>query len=263
MDFSLRLHRATTAAACHFLVSVAVAFAVAAVVFGIWYPAPYHNLSGGLNLFLIVVGVDVVCGPLLTLVVFNPCKSRRELLIDLALIAVIQVGALAYGIHTAYQARPLFLVHEVDRFRAIGMPDFGNENDVKAALKGLEPSLQPRWHKGPITVGIRIPNTREERQSVLFESIFGGRDYSQRPEFYIPYDEVEKERVLRRARPAKNFAAHYPKQSADLQEILKKTQTSMEKAFFLPVQQKQEWVAILNDSAIILGFLPGDGFEVP
>ena len=123
-----------------------------------------------------------------------------------------------------YSKRTLgFLVHEVDRFRAIGMPDFGNENDVKAALKGLEPSLQPRWHKGPITVGIRIPNTREERQSVLFESIFGGRDYSQRPEFYIPYDEVEKERVLRRARPAKNFAAHYPKQSADLQEILKKT----------------------------------------
>ena len=83
-----RIRSATKAAGCHLGLSVLVAVGVAVVVLGLWFPYPFRALSGGQHLFWIIVGVDVVCGPLLTTVLFNPAKSRRELTLDLSLGAV-------------------------------------------------------------------------------------------------------------------------------------------------------------------------------
>ena len=67
-----RTSSAIRAALFHFLGSLLVAALAAALVLRVWFPHPYDLLSGGRSLFLILVGVDVVCGPLLTLVLFNP-----------------------------------------------------------------------------------------------------------------------------------------------------------------------------------------------
>ncbi len=61
------------AAGVHSLCSVMVATMAAWVVFTVWYAYPYRELSGGRELFLLVVSADVVCGPLLTLVL-SSCK---------------------------------------------------------------------------------------------------------------------------------------------------------------------------------------------
>src|SRR5690606_15630395 len=100
-----------------------VAGTIAMLVFWGWFPAPLHQLMGGLDLFLLIASVDVVCGPLLTLVVFTPAKSRVDLRRDLTLVVVIQILALGYGIHTLSYARPVALVFEVDRFRAVSYAD--------------------------------------------------------------------------------------------------------------------------------------------
>ena len=113
MRTSPRYRAAFIAAGIHFICSAVVAGLAAGLVFGMWYPYPYRELAGGRELFLLVVAVDVVCGPLLTAVLFNPAKSREELWRDLSLVAVIQLIALGYGLHTVWQARPLFLAHEV------------------------------------------------------------------------------------------------------------------------------------------------------
>lgn len=262
MSFLSRLRAAAKAAGLHFLGSLLVAVLGAALVFLAWYPHPYGLLSGGLTLFLILVGVDVVCGPLLTLVLFNPGKPRRELITDMALVVLIQLAALAYGLHTAYEVRPLFLVHEVDRFRVITGGDYGDA-DVREIIIGLDASLRPHLFKGPVTVGIRDPKDAKERQDVMLESLFGGRDYSQRPEFYIPYDTAYQTKALARAKSLKAFLGHFPGAAADAANLLKKRGVQAEDALFLPVLHKQDWVAVLDKSAHILGFLPGDGFAVP
>ena len=262
MSFQLRMRSASKAALFHFLGSVLVAAMAAVLVFLVWYPHPYGLLSGGLRLFLILVAVDVVCGPLLTLVLFSPKKPRREIFTDMALVVLIQLGALAYGMHTVYQARPLFLVHEVDRFRVISLPDF-NGDDVSAALGQLDSALKPRPLEGPVTVGIRDPLSREERQDVMLESITGGRDYAQRPEFYRPYDAAYQAKVLARAKPLQSFVQHFPEVAQEAANLVKTKGVSLENALFLPVLHKQEWVAVMDGQARILGFLPGDGFAVP
>lgn len=230
-------------------------------MFGIWFPHPYGLLSGGLKLFLLVVGVDVVCGPLLTLVLFNPLKLRRELFMDLSLVILIQLTALLYGLHTAYEARPLFLVHEIDRFRVITSGDWGDA-PVHEAIARLDAPLRPHWLKGPATVGIRSPKNLRERSDVMLESAFGGRDYSQRPEFYVPYDSAYQAKALAHAKPLQAFIHRYPAVLNNALNLLENHRVPLEDSLFLPVMHRQEWVAVLDKSAHILGFLPGDGFAV-
>lgn len=256
-----RIKAAGRAAFFHFLGSVLVACLAAVLVLLLWYPYPYGELSGGRKLFLLLIAVDVVCGPLLTLVLFNPKKSRNEFFVDMSLVVLIQLIALIYGLHTAHQARPLFLVHEVDRFRVVGMPDYGNV-DVSNEILNLPQSLRPSFFSSPILVGIRDAVNKKERREIMIESVFGGRDYSQRPEFYTIYDASYAAKVINRSRSLSAFVNHFPLVRSEALNILRAENVDLYDARYLPVLHKQEWIAVLSPNGRIIGFLPGDGFAV-
>lgn len=235
--------------------SVGVAALAAALVFGLWYPFPYRELSGGRELFMLVVAVDVVCGPLLTMVLFNPAKPRAELWRDLGLVALIQLGALGYGLWTVWEARPLFLVQEIDRFKVIATPDLRG-----TSISELADALQPHWMSGPITVAIRGPKDEEERKTVLFESVQGGRDYAERPEFYLPYEGAAALKSLQRAKPLAVFLQKHPDQQDAARKLALEKGADMAQWVYLPVVARQDWIAVLDKQAQIQGFLRGDGF---
>lgn len=262
MKLLVRLRDASRAALLHLLGSAVVACVAAAVVFLFWYPHPYNLLSGGGNLFAILIAVDVVCGPLLTLILVSPKKSRREFIVDILLIVAIQFAALAYGLVTVYQVRPLFLVHEVDRYRVISMPEYG-DIDVSKELAALPVGLTPKFLGGPVVVGIRSPLSQAERQDVMLESAFGGRDYSQRPEYYVPYDTAYQLKAVQRARPLSGFLERYQDTAEEANKIAASQGITISDALFLPVLHKQDWIAMMDKSGRILGFLPGDGFSIP
>ena len=251
----LRLRAASKAAVTHFLFSVIVALLAAALVFGIWYPYPYRELAGGRELFLLVVAVDVVCGPLLTLVLFNPAKPRSELARDLLLVCLIQVAALGYGLHAVWVARPLYLVHEVDRFKVIAAPELDS-----AALAVLPHGLQSQLLRGPIVTSLREPVDAAEREKVMFESVQGGRDYAERPEFYVPYEGVAAAKSLKRAKPLEQFLQKFPDQLPAAHKLSSQNNVEVQSLKFLPVMARQEWVAVLNQNGAVIGFLKGDGF---
>ena len=244
-----------TAAALHFTISLTVAAAVAVIIFAQWYPGHYKNLAGGGHLFWIVVVVDVVLGPLLTLVLFNPAKPRKELLRDLGLVALIQIGALGYGMHMVWQVRPLFLVHEIDRFKVIARPVLDS-----VAVSELPIAIKPSWWKGPLTVAIREPRNVQERQKVMFESVQGGRDYAERPEFYIPYEGEAALKSLKRAKPLHVFLQKQPDQQEAARKLALEKGVDLKEWFYLPVIARQDWVAVLDKQGQIQGFLRGDGF---
>lgn len=134
------------ASGIHFGISLVIALLAAALVFGLWYPYPYREISGGRELFFIVVMVDVILGPLITLTVFNRAKPWRELRRDLAIVALIQLSALGYGVWTVFVARPVHLVFEYDRFRVVHAVDVPPELLAKAprdvdALPLMGPTL--------------------------------------------------------------------------------------------------------------------------
>lgn len=255
MSLQQRFRAATKAAVLHFSCSLVIAALAAGLVFGLWYPFPYRELSGGRELFLLVVAVDVVCGPLLTAVLFNPKKPRAELVRDLGMVALIQLGALGYGLWTVWEARPLFLVQEVDRFKVVNAPAL-----EAAALQSLDEMLKPKFWGGPKVVAIRKPKDVAEKNMVLFSALNGGRDYGERPDFYIPYAGDAALQSLQKAVPLALFLERYPEHSEEAKKIAMASGVPPEKLVYLPVVGRQEWVAILNDKAAIIGFLKGDGF---
>lgn len=254
----LRFKSAAKAMGWHFAVSLVVACIVASMVFGVWFPYPYRQLAGGTELFFLIMGVDIVCGPLLTFVLFNPAKPKRELFMDLSLVVVLQLAALAYGIWTVHQARPLYLVHEVDRFKVIALADVD-----AAELATLPQALQPQLFKGPQTVGLRDAS-KEEREKVLFESVQGGRDFGERPSFYAPYDAAKAAKAYAKAKPVETFTKKHPSKQADMDKLQAEAGEGAGREAkllrYLPIIARQDWVAVLNPQGAIVGYVQGDGF---
>lgn len=251
-----RLRRALGAAGWHLLVSVLVAAVAAGLVFGVWFPYPYRELVGGRELFLIVVAVDVVCGPLLTLVLFNHLKSRRELALDLSLVAMIQLGALAYGMYTVVQARPVYLAFEVDRFRAVTVSDIQTDK-LRPELGGLH---RIGWG-GPKVIGVRTPKDNEEMMRSLDLSL-GGIDQAVRPDWWVPYEDV-KARVLEKSSPVSELRAKRPELKSLIDASIAESGSREDRLVWLPITSFQStgWVAFLDaSSAEIKSFAPVDGF---
>jgi len=255
MQISLRLGVALKAASVHLLLSTLVALLTASIVFGLWYPYPYSELAGGRELFFLIICVDLICGPLLTAIMFNPVKPRSELWRDLGLVILIQVAGLGYGLWVVWEARPLFLVQEVDRFKVIAMPDLAG-----ASIAELPAALQPRWWAGPKTLAIRDPKDIEEKNKVMFEAVQGGRDYAERPEFYLSYEGEAAMKSLQRAKPLSIFLQKQPSQQEEARKLALEKGADMAQWLYLPVVGRQDWIAVLDKQGQIQGFLRGDGF---
>lgn len=111
----------------HLLASVVIAVISVCLVFLLWYPAPLDKALGISNIFLLLLCIDVIIGPLLTLLVAK--QGKKTLKTDLLTIAVLQSAALAYGLHIVAQGRPVWLVYDVDRFEIVQAYEVVASND--------------------------------------------------------------------------------------------------------------------------------------
>lgn len=94
----------------HLSMSLAVFAYLAYQIYYHWYPQPYYSIDGGWQGMRLVAAVDLVLGPLITFLIFDLSKRRREIIFDLAVILVIQIGALTYGVITTYAQRPVAII---------------------------------------------------------------------------------------------------------------------------------------------------------
>ncbi len=103
----------------HFMASALVLAVFAALAYFVWYPNGLYLADGGLAGSKIILMVDLVLGPLLMMVVFNKAKPRKELMVDIGVIVLLQLAALAYGLYTVYQQRPVALVYDDTAFHTL------------------------------------------------------------------------------------------------------------------------------------------------
>jgi len=99
--------RRRSAALAHFAASATILALLVAWVLGSLYPPPLLDLQGGAKILALLVLVDVVLGPMMTLIVYKP--GKRTLLLDMTVIVVLQLAALVYGAHNIYTKSTLFL----------------------------------------------------------------------------------------------------------------------------------------------------------
>ncbi|MBX3604499.1 MAG: pilus assembly protein [Piscinibacter sp.] len=242
------------AAGWHLLISAAIAAMAATLVFGLWYPGAFRLLSGGQDLFILVVSVDVVLGPLLTFAVFNRAKGWPHLRRDLAVIGAVQLAGLAYGLHTVYVARPVALVFEVDRFRVLPALDV----DV-ADLPQARPEYRHLPLTGPWKLSIREATPGAEKSDALLMALEKGVDMGQRPRFWQPYDD-SRAAAITAARPVAVLMRRYESRAAEVRALLADAGLEEAQARFLPVMARGDWVAILDARGDVAGFLAADGF---
>jgi len=241
----------------HFGISSSVAIVIAFLVFYFYFPYPYREIVGGRELFWLIVSVDVICGPLLTVVVFDRRKPRRELTLDLSCIALIQILALTYGLHTLWHVRPVYLVFEVDRFRVVTYADI-KKDELQPATHALH---RLPWHGGIRLLGIRAPlNNDEEMESVDFA--LQGYDTSTRPRWWQDYA-LSIPEVKQRAQPAVALIQKQPQQAQLVRDAIIQAGKSQEDVLWLPVTsfRSAEWIVLLDkNTAQPMTFLPIDGF---
>lgn len=203
------------AAAIHLSLSCIVACLVLVFIWLVFYPDFYFRLSGGLKLFFIIIGVDVVIGPLLTLAVYK--HGKKGLKFDLCVIAFLQAAALVYGLHTMWIARPVYTAFVVDQFVVVSASEI-----VLESLKKAKPEYQKTpLFGGPRFVATERPESREERQKILFSALFSGADIQNYPEYYVPYQEKQGE-VLEKSRPLVELEKAVPEARNKIKKFLKK-----------------------------------------
>lgn len=254
-SFAAELPHRARAALVHLGVSLVAAVAVATLIFYLWYPWPYRILSGGSHLFVLIASVDVVIGPMLTFVIFNRAKPWRELRRDLIVIGLLQMGALLYGVHTMYVARPVALVYEVDRLRVV------TDADVQA---GELPQAPPGLRHLPLA-GVRLLSTRQARNGderlKALDMALQGVDVSLRPSFWVaPLGAAEP--ALARAKSIDTMKKQYPQQTAVIDAAVAEAGVPPAQLKFLPVMARVATWSALVDVATgkPVGFVPLDGF---
>lgn len=255
MDIFHTLPRRVRATSLHVLVSGCIAALASVLVFLVWYPSPYGELTGGLNLFVLLTGVDLVLGPVLTAVVAAPGKPMRELVRDIAVIACVQVAAFGYGMYTIALARPAVVAFEVDRLRVVTAVEIETES-LAAAPPGMR---QLSW-TGPVLLAARKPTAPDEAFRAMTKGL-GGVDLSMDPANWSDIAGARAD-MLRVARPISALTAHYPATGAAVQSIAAKAGVAIDKLRFLPLMSRRDsWVALISEPhADIVGYLPFDGF---
>lgn len=137
------LNAKAKASGAHFGVSLTIFLLVALWVAFVAYPSIYFTMSGATQGLLLVFCVDVVLGPLLSFLVYNPKKPKKEILSDFAIIGAVQIAALCYGLHTLYFERPRALIVYPSSTATVvthrELADFGELGDLSGytTLKGL------------------------------------------------------------------------------------------------------------------------------
>lgn len=245
----------------HFGLSLLLALGLASLIYCFWYPAPYDQMGAGTQLYIWILGVDMVCGPLLTWLLIRPSKSAHALAVDALLILGLQFGALGYGVYTLAQARPLAVVFEVDRFRVVSHIDLPEAELAK--------SLTPKWFtpwslQPPRMIGLTAAETQGlEAKAASVQAALQGVDAAQRPARWQDYA-ASRIDVLKRARALQELRTRYPLNSAQIDSAVQRAAGNRNAPLlWLPLVSRKtaDWVALLDPTtAAIVGYIQLDGF---
>lgn len=232
----------------HLAISAVIAASVIALMLLLWYAPPFFSALGGKHVLLILLGVDVTLGPLFTLIIFNPLKSRKALTFDLSVIAILQTAALIYGMHVVLQARPVFVVFSKDSFDLVTANMLGKEDIAKAK----NPDFRSLPLTGPVYVYSEMPTDINARNEVVI-SAMSGKDLPEFPQYYMPYEEHGAV-AGRAAKPVAELEQLNPERRADIESLIHASGRAESDLGYLPLRAKYRDQAVLvgkNDGKIL------------
>jgi hypothetical protein len=235
-----------SASALHLTLSALIFFIFLGVLIAAWYPAPYFSASGGWQGLQLVMLVDLVLGPLLTFIVFDPRKSRRELVTDLSLIAVLQLTALVWGVLKVYEQRPVAAVFWENSFFTVPASSITRQGESVRELSKLGDT-------SPVLIYAVRPASITEHEALIKRIA-----ETQIP----PHEQVDRYRsLLSNFESVKLFAidiaeivAQNPAMRAEFEKITRQTGTELDSNIYLPmISRYRNVILIFNEQGRLLG----------
>lgn len=171
----------------HLTISLLIAGLALILIFIFWYPFPLAQAVGVIHLFLMMLAIDVIVGPILGFIVYK--EQKKTLKMDLVIIILVQFSALIYGIYSIEKGRPAYIAYNVDRFELVRKNEIASNDYQHNANFGSYPSY----------VAVQYPKDHKLKEKVMFDEVFGGVSLSQRPEFYQALESAQqqmKDKVL-------------------------------------------------------------------
>ncbi|MCU6434551.1 hypothetical protein LPB67_12290 [Undibacterium sp. Jales W-56] len=228
----------------HLSVSVSIVSLVLLFTLLVCYPTPYFHAMGVKNILVILAIADITIGPIITLIIYDPLK--RLIKFDLAVVAILQLIALGYGVSTILAGRPVYVVYFEDRFileSAFDIP--------KVELDKVNTSMLP--FTGPRIVAVQLPKDKTKLKSLIQEGASQSKWLPQMPSLFIPYASVA-ENVKSKLKELDELRFSQPTETLDsmeeeVTEALTINMLKREEVGFIPVEgQTTNLTALIKKS---------------
>lgn len=144
------------AAGIHLGLSTIIFLGILYLILVEWYPEPFFTAEGGWQGIRLMAFVDLVLGPALTLIIYNHMKAKREIFMDLSIVAIIQISALIWGGYMVYSKRPVVLAFYESAFYTV-------TNDYFEMQGISKPDFTQYSDNVPPMVAVRTPKTELEQ----------------------------------------------------------------------------------------------------
>ena len=228
------------AASVHLGISALVAVVSVTSMILVWYPPPLFQLLGGFELLLLLTGVDVTLGPLLTFVVFK--SGKKGLKFDLSVIAFLQLSAFIYGASVVFAARPGYIVFVRDRFEAVRVADVDPSRLAEARIERFRsfPLGRPQF------IGSALPTDPREAQDLIFSVLKGGPDIAELPKYYADLDGV-RDAMVGKSMPLAELRKLNPQAVASIDRLPAELGRKESELGFLPLRIRRSFAAVIVD----------------
>jgi len=160
----------------HLSISVMVGCLTATTVYWIWYPGVLSKFIGVSQIFLLLLCIDVIVGPILTL--FLAKEGKKGLWFDLVVVVIIQFTALFYGVWHIAEGRPVWLVLNIYRIEVVKEIEMDYTN-AKAPFSYTSWGA-PKWAM------VRPAKDKKETSDWIWMELEKGKSPVQRAELYQP-----------------------------------------------------------------------------
>ncbi|MEM7078414.1 MAG: hypothetical protein AAF513_07270 [Pseudomonadota bacterium] len=176
-----------SAAGIHLAISFVIFVGLAYLIVFEWYPGIFFDTDGGWRGMRIIVAVDMVLGPLLTLVVYK--HGKPGLKTDLTLIALLQAVCLTAGTYVVYSERPISVVYVDGRITVMSGDDY-RAAGLEVPDMSIYPGDAPRW------VMVDVPQEIEAQADFRTAMFKARKPLNIAIEHYIPFSTTHPQFTL-------------------------------------------------------------------
>jgi len=250
-----RLKHALKASLIHLIFSLFVAVIAAIWILKFWFPYPLSQTLNGDALLILIVTVDTICGPMLTLIIHNYEKQKKELYRDIAIIVTFQIIALSYGAYKISEGRPLFYALEGDTIRAVRYSDIAEDPHKEDKIQEYSSIL------GPTLIATKLLKPTDAGYVESIKMAIEGIPPAYRPDRWEKY-ENQKAALLSKLKDTETLNIE-KKENLVLEKIIHEKNLNQKDIGYLPLitDQNSHWVVLINRrNTEIVGFLQADGW---